>query len=354
MSSQARAGQLAARVLAGAQAAHFASLPRLTTAAGTVGASATTTTTAACGGASLLREIGFTNAFLARGFAAKAGRAVAFRAGANATFLTTTSLTSNSANAYANAGRGFASSSAKKEKENGGGKNENVDRTKELMRGAELTELHYTIANEEREVMPYKEFIKIVQPYVKHSEDVDADGLAKTLHRASVVIIYNDEVFTKPKDVALTIAAALPPPNADSDGDGVSDYDEIIKTKEEAETSAKRVSNLVLWTGFGLLTLQLTCFFRATFWELSWDVMEPLTYFVGGAQVMAAYLYYLFTREDFSFSGTSSLLERYIRDKKFKSRGIDAKKIEAFNAAVALEEKRRVARAAAKAVRLVR
>lgn len=42
-----------------------------------------------------------------------------------------------------------------------------------------------------------------------------------------------------------------------------------------------RRSNLVLWFGLaGVMAVWGVCF-RLTFWELSWDVMEPITYFIG-------------------------------------------------------------------------
>ena len=38
---------------------------------------------------------------------------------------------------------------------------------------------------------------------------------------------------------------------------------------------------MVLWGGLaGVMAVWGVCF-RLTFWELSWDVMEPITYFIG-------------------------------------------------------------------------
>lgn len=41
---------------------------------------------------------------------------------------------------------------------------------------------------------------------------------------------------------------------------------------------------------FGLLA-------RLTWWEYSWDIMEPVTYFVGYGTTMAMYAYYVVTRQ---------------------------------------------------------
>ncbi|VDP48902.1 unnamed protein product [Schistosoma mattheei] len=44
---------------------------------------------------------------------------------------------------------------------------------------------------------------------------------------------------------------------------------------------------------FGLLA-------RLTWWEYSWDIMEPVTYFVGYGTSMAMYAYYVITRQDYT------------------------------------------------------
>jgi len=36
---------------------------------------------------------------------------------------------------------------------------------------------------------------------------------------------------------------------------------------------------------------------RLTWWEYSWDVMEPVTYFVGYATAIAMFAYYVITRK---------------------------------------------------------
>jgi len=36
---------------------------------------------------------------------------------------------------------------------------------------------------------------------------------------------------------------------------------------------------------------------RLTWWEYSWDIMEPVTYFVGYATAIAMFAYYVITRQ---------------------------------------------------------
>ena len=45
-----------------------------------------------------------------------------------------------------------------------------------------------------------------------------------------------------------------------------------------------------------LLFCQLVGFAYLTFWELSWDVMEPIAYFVSVFYSLIAYIYFFVTR----------------------------------------------------------
>lgn len=50
---------------------------------------------------------------------------------------------------------------------------------------------------------------------------------------------------------------------------------------------------MLLWGGLaGVMAVWAVCF-RLTFWELSWDVMEPITYFIGSGtgQSQASLIY---------------------------------------------------------------
>ena len=49
----------------------------------------------------------------------------------------------------------------------------------------------------------------------------------------------------------------------------------------------------MLWAGLALLVVQWSLFLRLTFWELSWDVMEPISYFFSSLWGILAYCYFL-------------------------------------------------------------
>lgn len=65
---------------------------------------------------------------------------------------------------------------------------------------------------------------------------------------------------------------------------------------ELANTSERR-TELMTWVGLGLMGVQFGILARLTWWEYSWDIMEPVTYFVTYGTAMAAYAYYCLTKQ---------------------------------------------------------
>lgn len=84
----------------------------------------------------------------------------------------------------------------------------------------------------------------------------------------------------------------------------------------ELDGKAGRKANALTWVGLGLMSVQFGVLARLTWWEYSWDVsiqkrrvsihrlqlfasqiMEPVTYFVTYGTAMAAYAYFVLTKQ---------------------------------------------------------
>jgi hypothetical protein len=77
-----------------------------------------------------------------------------------------------------------------------------------------------------------------------------------------------------------------------------------------------------LWCGLGLLAAQTLGFMRLTFWELSWDVMEPICFYVTSIYFMSGYTFFMRTATEPSFEGFYrsrfvSRQRRLMRDRRF-------------------------------------
>ncbi|KAG0717836.1 Calcium uniporter protein, mitochondrial [Chionoecetes opilio] len=76
-----------------------------------------------------------------------------------------------------------------------------------------------------------------------------------------------------------------------------------------ASRKAERRTSVLAWAGLGYMALQFGFLARLTWWEYSWDIMEPVTYFVTYGTAIGAYAYYVLTRQEFLLAD--------VRDRQF-------------------------------------
>lgn len=65
---------------------------------------------------------------------------------------------------------------------------------------------------------------------------------------------------------------------------------------------AEKRTTWVLWGGLAYMATQFGILARLTWWEYSWDIMEPVTYFITYGSAMAMYAYFVVTRQVRCFS----------------------------------------------------
>ncbi|XP_076455123.1 calcium uniporter protein, mitochondrial-like [Babylonia areolata] len=75
----------------------------------------------------------------------------------------------------------------------------------------------------------------------------------------------------------------------------------LEQVKAELEKDASKTTNYLSWLGLGMMGLQFGILARLTWWEYSWDIMEPVTYFVTYGTTMAMFAYYLLTKQEYIF-----------------------------------------------------
>lgn len=72
--------------------------------------------------------------------------------------------------------------------------------------------------------------------------------------------------------------------------------------KAELEDWAEKRTSYLSWAGLGLMSVQFGVLARLTWWEYSWDIMEPVTYFVTYGTAMGAYAYFVLTKTEYLFN----------------------------------------------------
>ncbi|CAA7393811.1 unnamed protein product [Spirodela intermedia] len=150
--------------------------------------------------------------------------------------------------------------------------------------------------------IPYSEFVRIC---CEGSGQLEQGlSLARALDESGAVLVLGNVVFLRPDQVAKAIERVIPQPLLSAvDGPQLDELRELERQKAEIDSLAKAGVRRELWGGLAYLVLQTAAFMRLTFWELSWDVMEPICFYVTSIYFMAGYTFFLRTSRDPSFEG---------------------------------------------------
>ena len=179
--------------------------------------------------------------------------------------------------------------------------------------------------------MTYAEFSEVVGGVTGgHTKEKEVAAVCQTMQDAGVIIKLEDVVYLNPSQLTRDLLKVLPAvPSAVY---GVS-AEELKVMEGELETMRKEVdkaaarasfnSNVIVGSGLFLLISQLAVFIRLTYVELSWDVMEPISYFVSVFNAILVYIYFMLYKRDFSFDDWSSRLHSHFHEKSIESRGIN-------------------------------
>merc|ERR1712113_221975 len=71
--------------------------------------------------------------------------------------------------------------------------------------------------------------------------------------------------------------------------------------RSEILRHADERTSTITWVGLGLMSIQFGILARLTWWEYSWDIMEPVTYFVTYGTAIACYAYFVLTRQEYLY-----------------------------------------------------
>lgn len=72
--------------------------------------------------------------------------------------------------------------------------------------------------------------------------------------------------------------------------------------KDALDLHGRNHASRMAWLGLFGLFLQWGLLFRLTFYDLSWDVIEPISYFLTFGTAILGYIFYLVTRKEYSFT----------------------------------------------------
>ncbi|KAA8531801.1 hypothetical protein F0562_006482 [Nyssa sinensis] len=176
-----------------------------------------------------------------------------------------------------------------------------VEDARKLLRVSQLEMVKSKLRQIPKSSISYSEFVQICVEAC--SSTYQGLEFAKMLDEFGTVIVLGDVVFLWPDQVLKAIQGLMPMPEAHPNDPRRKEFEEMEKQKITIDKKAESLVRRELWCGLGFLLVQTATFMRLTFWELSWDVMEPICFYVTSMYFMAGYAFFLRTAREPSFEG---------------------------------------------------
>ncbi|OMO75030.1 hypothetical protein COLO4_26374 [Corchorus olitorius] len=199
-----------------------------------------------------------------------------------------------------------------------------VEDARKLLRFSQMEKLKARLREIPKSSISYYQLVQICLE--RCGTEAQALELAKMLDQSGNVIVLGNVVFLRPEQVAKSMETIISESMALPNDPRRKELEEMEKQKAEIDKRAKTLVRGELYGGLGLLVVQTLGFMRLTFWELNWDVMEPICFFVTSLHFALAYGFFLRTSTEPSFEGYFQRRFKAKQKKLIKARGFDIEK----------------------------
>ncbi|PAN46625.1 hypothetical protein PAHAL_9G199400 [Panicum hallii] len=211
-----------------------------------------------------------------------------------------------------------------------------VEEARKVLRATQMEAARARIRASGAGAVPYAEFLRLC---------CDAAGpdagpsVARALDESGSVIVLGKTVFLRPDMVVKAIEKAIPVretlPIAQNDP-AREELKAMEAQKVDIDRAAASQVRRELWCGLAYLVVQTAGFMRLTFWELSWDVMEPICFYVTSMYFMAGYAFFLRTKKEPSFEGFFESRFAAKQKRLMQARGFDLRRYDELRRACGL------------------
>jgi len=182
----------------------------------------------------------------------------------------------------------------------------------------------------------YSEYVAVCKS--EGLNEAEAAQLASSLHDTGIALHFSAKpldnfIVIKPDRLVASFLRMM-------DADGSQTAELTAKTRAELESARgqlaaleaektrldklayKKADRIIYMIG-AYLVLQGSAVARLTWWELSWDIMEPITYLLTFGGSMVALLYFTLNKTEFTYDGLRSTLARKRMNKLYASNNFD-------------------------------
>ncbi|CAL9135883.1 unnamed protein product [Musa acuminata var. zebrina] len=194
---------------------------------------------------------------------------------------------------------------------------------KRLMRLVNVESLKRKLERDGEEVIGYSQLLEACEGMGVARSREEAGAFARVLDEAGVILLFRDKVYLHPEKVVDLIRRAVPLSLTPENDPRREELKQLQEKKQEIDMLAHKQVRRILWLGLGFLIVQIGLFFRLTFWEFSWDVMEPIAFFATTAGILCGYAYFLFTSRDPTYQDFMKRLFLSRQKKLFQKHSFD-------------------------------
>ncbi|KAF3950818.1 hypothetical protein ACB098_01G041200 [Castanea mollissima] len=176
-----------------------------------------------------------------------------------------------------------------------------IQEAKKILRLSQVEKLKAKLREIPKSSISYSEFVRVCVQGCEN-EDQGAE-FAKMLDDSGNVIVLGNVVFLRPEQVARSMETLISESIANPNDPRRRELEQMEMQKALIDNKARGLVRGELYCGLGFVFLQTLGFMRLTFWELSWDVMEPICFFVTSLHFALGYGFFLKTSTEPTFEG---------------------------------------------------
>jgi len=197
---------------------------------------------------------------------------------------------------------------------------------KDLVKKVYFMRIKAKLIADQRKNMPVSEFLEWCVEY--GITENEARNLLKSLHFIGTVLHFKDNrqlkdtIFLKPHLLTNHLAEKLKlriMKKSDVElhkklSTLLPEYNEMTTRKDKLEKAAARRADALLWAGLLYLSGQFAILMRFVYFDFSWDVVEPVSYFVGLATIIGGLTFFVLTDIDYTYTG----LRDHLKNRRLK------------------------------------
>ncbi|KAK7352357.1 hypothetical protein VNO80_17777 [Phaseolus coccineus] len=177
-----------------------------------------------------------------------------------------------------------------------------VNDARKILRTSQMEKVKAKLRDITHTSISYSHYFRICLQHCDHNQR-QATEFAKILDHSGDVIVLGNVVFLHPEQVAKTVERLLSESIASPKDPRREELEKMERQKAMIDEKAKAQVRVELYCGLGFLTVQTVGLMRLTFWELNWDVMEPICFYLTSLYFSLAYMFFLRTSTEPTFQG---------------------------------------------------